>query len=79
MGPPTDVRIALAEARAAGVSFDDAWSNATRSLPGGYTTTNSWAYVLEETRGAWRDAYERRPARVDARRVENLHDLWLAA
>lgn len=59
--PPTRVRLRLAAARRAALPFDVAWEVALGLLRG------EWGEVLEATRSAWQDAYERRPtAGLDA-------------
>lgn len=50
--PLARCRMELEAARAAGVKFADAWAAAIAAAPA------SWRETLDETRSAWRDAYD---------------------
>jgi hypothetical protein len=56
-GVPVRVREALELSRRRDICFELAWSYALHTVD-----ESGWPAALEETRDAWRSAYERRPA-----------------
>jgi len=63
------MRVALAAAKASGTDFDRAWQQAFDGLrrPTDRPMWVAWSEVLNETKPAWRDAYDdvdRRPYRA---------------
>jgi hypothetical protein len=64
-GPAVRLRQQLAEARAAGVTFDDCWPDALAAATAGLRgrgRERDWIGVLAGLRPVWEAAFERRPA-----------------
>jgi len=70
------MRVALASAKASGMDFDRAWQQAFDGLrrPTDRPVWNAWSEALNETKGAWRDAYDD----VDKRPYQALRALVAA-
>lgn len=68
--PAADVRELLAEARRQRAPFDFAWGQVIAVLRG---ADDSWLDALRTTRWAWRNSYER----VPARQAEDALRAWL--
>jgi hypothetical protein len=73
--PAVLLREQLAEARAAGVTFEDAWPDAlaaaVEGLPG-RGRERDWIGVLAGLRSTWEAAFERRPAAAAFRLAQTL-------
>lgn len=58
--PPAQLRVALGEARCAGLGFEDAWKAGMRQViwPHDTPSRQEWRRALRSTKNEWRAAYE---------------------
>ena len=57
--PAAHVGIILREYRKRDWDFEQAWAQALRTLPRSLPEIDDWREQLHDTKGSWRDAYER--------------------
>lgn len=76
MRPAAQLRDQLADRRASGADFDDAWSASLTAALGAVDIDerDDWRRALDATRGAWQDAYEQLPIRRRERALALIAD-----